>query len=451
VTAPELRRALTFLPCFAVVVGGMLGTGVYLRSALMAQQVGSAPLVLAAWAAAGALSMAGALTYAELAARLPRTGGEYVFLHEAFGARTAFVFGWTRIIVGSASQAAVAVAFATFLSTLTPALAGLKPAMATAAIVVLTTLNCLGIVAGGRAQTVLTTAKVVAVCGLIVGALVFAPNVSLDGLAAEMPGPAAGQGSLGSFGAAMLGALWAYAGWANLPMAAGEVIAPERTLPRAIVGGALAVTAIYVAVNAMYFLVLPFEHVATANSVSHPDAPSVGARAAQAFLGREATSVLLVAFAVSAFGTLNSMLLTTARIGYAMARDGWLPAAIAHVSPASGAPVVAIAGLGALTIVLALMGSLDRLATGATLGYWVFHVACGLALFILRRRDAGAGPSRFRVPGFPVVPGVFVAAGALLVGTSFWTSPIEARWVSAVVVTGMAASRVFRRKLVVRA
>jgi APA family basic amino acid/polyamine antiporter len=447
VTAPGLRRALTFLPCYALVVGGMIGTGVYLRSALMAQQVGSAPLVLAAWAAAGVLSMAGALTYAELAARLPQTGGEYIFLREAFGPRTAFLYGWTRTIVGAASQAAVAVAFATFLSSLSPALLPYKPAVASAAVVLLTSLNCLGVVVGGRAQTVLTGAKVVAVLGLVTGALFFAPAVSIDGLLSDMPGRAPAQGMAASFGAAMLGALWAYAGWANLPMAAGEVIAPARTVPRAIVGGAATVTAIYVAVNATYFLVLPFDAVATANSFAYPDAPSVGARAALAFLGREATTVLLVAFAVSAFGTLNSMLLTTARIGFAMARDGWLPASLGTVSTASGAPVAALVGLGAVTLIFAIVGSLDRLATGATLGYWVFHIACGVGLFILRRRS-GAGEPAFSVPGFPVVPGLFVVCGAVLVATSLWTSPVEARWVFGLLAAGVPSSYVFRRKVV---
>jgi APA family basic amino acid/polyamine antiporter len=261
-----------------------------------------------------------------------------------------------------------------------------------------------------------------------------------------MPGRTAEQGSLASFGAAMLGALWAYAGWANLPMAAGEVVAPERTLPRAIVGGAVAVTAIYLAVNATYFLVLPFEDVASSNSVAYPGAPAVGARAAQAFLGKEATSVLLVAFAVSAFGTLNSMLLTTARIGFAMARDGWLPGRVGVVHGVSHAPVAAIAALGAFTVLLALIGSLDRLATGATLGYWLFHTACGAALFVLRRRQETATPA-FLVPWFPWVPGVFVIAGVLLVASSPWTSPVEARWVLGVVLAGLALCAAIRRKL----
>lgn len=440
----ELRRALTFVPSYALVVGGMLGTGVYLRSALMAQQVGSAPLVLAAWAAAGVLSMAGALTYAELASRVPATGGEYAFLRETFGPRWAFLYGWTRIIVGSASQAAVAVGFATFLSSLSPDLLPLRTGLAVGAVVLLTALNCLGVAAGGRAQTVLTAAKVVAITGLVGGALALSPVVPMEDLmathGAEAPSTAA-------FGAAMVGALWAYAGWANLPMAAGEVVDPARTLPRAIVAGTLTVTVIYLAVNATYFLVLPFEDVASSSSVAHPDAPAVGARAAQAFLGPAATSALLVAFAVSAFGTLNGMLLTTARIGFAMARDGWLPAPIGAVAARSAAPVAALAGLGLLTVGLVTAGSLDRLATGATLGYWVFHVLCGCALFVLRARGKDAPPPAFRVPGYPLVPGVFVGSGVLLIAASLWTTPVEAAWVAGVIAAGAIGSPLFRRKL----
>lgn len=442
----ELRRALTFVPSYALVVGGMLGTGVYLRSALMAQQVGSAPLVLAAWAAAGLLSMAGALTYAELASRVPLTGGEYAFLREAFGPRWAFLYGWTRTIVGSASQAAVAVAFATFLSSLSPDLLPLKTGVAVIVVAALTALNCLGVVAGGRAQTVLTAAKVVAIAGLVCGALALSPGVSLDSL---LPAPAGASTppSAAAFGAAMVGALWAYAGWANLPMAAGEVVDPRRTLPRAIVAGTLTVTAIYLLVNATYFLVLPFEAVATSNSVAHPDAPAVGAKAAQAFLGPAATSVLLVAFAVSAIGTLNGMLLTTARIGFAMARDGWLPAVIGSVGTSSAAPVAALVGLGVLTVLLVMVGSLDRLATGATLGYWVFHVLCGCALFVVRARSGETAGHVFQVPGYPVVPVLFVGSGVLLIGASFWTTPAEAGWVAGVLSAGVVASRLFQRTL----
>jgi APA family basic amino acid/polyamine antiporter len=445
--AIELHRGMTPVHAFALVVGGMLGTGVYLRSALMAQQVGSAPLVLLAWLAAGVLSMAGALTYAELAARLPRTGGEYVFLREAFGPATAFLFGWTRTIVGAASQAAVAVAVGTFLASLMPPLGPWKAVVAVTAVAVLTGINCLGVVAGARAQTALTAAKVVALAGLIGGALAFAPDASLARLADASPTGGDGTGGLSAFGAAMVGALWAYAGWNNLPMAAGEIVNPTRTMPRAIVTGALTVTALYLTVNAVYFVVLPFTAVAASNSVAHPHAPAVGVRAAEVFLGPAGASVLMAAFCVSAVGTLNGMILSTARISFAMARDGLLPALLGQVSPSTRAPVAAIVGLGGLTAILAAVGSLDRLATAATLGYWIFHTLCGIALFTLRRRDGAPPQHAFRVPGYPVVPAVFVACGLWLVISSLWTTPLEARWAFGVLASGVPAYFVIRRKL----
>ena len=433
---PTLHRGLNLIHAVALVVGTMVGTGIYLRPALMAQQVGSAPTVLLAWLAAGLLSLAGALTYAELAARLPQTGGEYVFLRETFGPFTAFLFGWTRTIVGAASQAAVAVAIATFVGALMPALAPWRQAVAALAVAVLTAVNCAGVVVGGRTQAALTGLKVAALVALVTLALALAPDVSPRRLV-EVP-EAAPAVTASTFGAAMIGALWPYAGWNNLPMTAGEIVNPTRTIPRALVGGALGVTALYVLTNAVYFMVLPFDEVASSNSVAHPDAPAVGVKLAQVALGPSAASLLLVAFAVSAFGTLNGMLLSTARVGFAMARDGLLPAAWGHVDERSRAPVGSILALGGLTMALAVAGSIDRLATSAMVGYWVFHTLCGLALIKLRR--AGGGEAhRTRVFGYPFVPAVFVLGGAWLVANSAHAMALEARWAFGVIACGVPA------------
>lgn len=441
---PALRRGLTLVHAVALVVGTMVGTGIYLRPALMAQQVGSAPLVLLAWLAAGLLSMAGALTYAELASRLPQTGGEYVFLRQTFGPFTAFLFGWTRTIVGAASQAAVAVAIATFVGALVPSLASWRQAVAALAVAVLTAINCAGVVVGGRTQATLTAVKVGALVALVALALALAPDVTPWRLV-EMPAGGAAVTASG-FGAAMVGALWPYAGWNNLPMTAGEIVNPTRTIPRAIVGGALGVTALYLLANAVYFMALPFDEVASSNSVAHPDAPAVGVKLAQVVLGPSAASMLLVAFAVSAFGTLNGMLLSTARIGFAMARDGLLPSAWSHVNERSRAPVGAILALGALTVALAVAGSIDRLATSAMVGYWVFHTLCGLALFKLRRRTPEAAPDGFRVPGYPLVPALFILGGAWLVANSARATALEARWAFGVIACGVPAYLLLARK-----
>jgi APA family basic amino acid/polyamine antiporter len=442
----ELRRGLTLVHATALVVGTMLGTGVYLRSAVMAQQLGSAPLVLLAWLAAGLLSLAGALTYAELAARLPRTGGEYVFLREAFGPFAAFAFGWTRTLVGAASQAAVAVAIATFLAALLPWLGAWKPAVAVAAVAALTAINCAGVLAGAWMQTVLTTVKVVALLGVVGGALLFAEEPAIAPLSDLAAGTS--RPGLSAFGAAMIGALWPYAGWNNLPMTGGETVNPGRTLPRAIVGGTLGVTVLYLCANAAYFMVLPFEQVATSNSTAYPDAPALGVRVVQMALGPSGAAILTAAFAVSALGTLNGLLLATARVGFAMARDGLLPAALGRVSPGSRAPVTAILLLGGLTAALAAAGTIDQLATSAIVGYWMFHTLCGVALFRLRRTDGLAGgAAAFKVPLFPAVPGLFVACGGWLVVNSLWTSPVEARWAFGVLASALPAYFLFRRKL----
>lgn len=444
---PELRRGMTLIHALALVVGVMVGTGIYLRSALMAQQLGSAPLVLLAWLAAGLLSMAGALTYAELSARLPHTGGEYVFLREAFGPLAAFLFGWTRTIVGAASQAAVAVAFGTFLGSLVPTLTPWKSAVAAGAVAVLTAVNALGVVAAARTQTVLTATKVIALVALVGGAALLAPDVSFARLIDLAPQGSASPSGLSAFGAAMVGALWAYAGWNNLPMTAGEIVNPARTLPRAIVGGALAVTALYLMSNAVYFSVLSFADVASSNSVRFPHAPAVGVRAVQAFLGPAGTTVVLAAFCISALGTLNGMLLSTARVAFAMAHDGVLPSALGAVSTTTRVPIWAILFLGSLTMALAAVGSIDRLATSAVLGYWVFHALCALALFTLRRKDdARPSDGQFRVPGYPAVPAIVVACGAWLVVNSLWATPIEARWAFGVLACGVPAYALLARR-----
>ncbi len=438
---------MTLVHALALVVGVMVGTGIYLRSALMAQQVGSAPLVLLAWLAAGLLSMAGALTYAELAARLPYTGGEYVFLRQAFGPLCAFLFGWTRTIVGAASQAAVAVAFGTFLGSLVPALAPWKSAVAVAAVAVLAAINALGIMVGARTQTVLTTMKVVALASLVGGAAMFAPDVSVARLAEFAPPDGASPSRVSAFGAAMIGALWAYAGWNNLPMTAGEIVNPARTMPKAIVGGALAVTALYLLSNVVYFSVLPFADVASSNSARFPPAPAVGVKAVQGVLGPAGATLVLAAFCVSALGTLNGMLLSTARVGFAMARDGVLPSGLGAVTATARAPIWAILFLGGLTMALAAVGSIDRLATSAVLGYWVFHTLCGLALFKLRRADdRRQSDDQFRVPAYPAVPAVFVVCGAWLVLNSLWTTPVEARWAFGVLACGVPAYALLARR-----
>ena len=247
---PQLVRGLTFQDTTALVVGTIIGTGVFLKTAKMAQAVGSPELVLLAWLAAGILSLAGALTYAELGAMLPKAGGEYVFLRAAYGDLPAFLFGWMRIVVGSAGSIAIfGVAFATFASALVPLKTvwvektftllgqtihwqfGAKQIVAVGIILLFSGINCMRVVFGGRIQSLLTLAKVVGIAAIVVGVFFFAPTATWGNFRA--PAGAANWSGFSAFGAAMLAALWAFDGWNNMPMVAGEVKDAGRNIPRA--------------------------------------------------------------------------------------------------------------------------------------------------------------------------------------------------------------------------
>ncbi len=266
----QLVRGLTLTDTTALVVGTVIGTGVFLKSAIMAQDAGSPLLVLAAWVVAGFLSLAGALSYAELGAMLPHAGGEYIYLRRSYGELAAFLYGWMRFVVaGSGSIAILGVGFATFLSAIVPLGSswthatytllgrtmqwqfGLTQVVAIAAIAIFAVVNCFTVVVGGRVQTALTILKVAGIGIVIIGIAFLSTEADWAHLAPTSRGDAGGASA---FGLAMLAALWAYDGWNNMPMAAGEVKDPSRNVPRALIGGMVAVMVIYCAANVSVLL-----------------------------------------------------------------------------------------------------------------------------------------------------------------------------------------------------
>jgi APA family basic amino acid/polyamine antiporter len=413
-----LVRALGPWQAASLVVGTIIGTGVFLKTAVMAQLGGSPLWVLAAWGVAGALSLAGALTYAELGAMFPQAGGEYVFLREGWGRFFGFLYGWTRFWIGTpGSIAAYAVGTATFLGGVLPFESGSK-VVAIAVIGVFTLINCFNVRAGGGVQTVLTSLKVVLIAALAIGALA-APGGSWSNVtqSGTFPGVTA-------FGAMVLAALWAYDGWNNLPMAAGEVREPSRNLPRALVGGSLAVLAIYAAVNLGYFHALPFADVAASSSSLYPDAPPVAAKVASQFLGNTTQALLACAMAISAISAMNGSMLTGARVPFAVASDGLAPAWLASLAKGARVPRTAVIVQGAWASVLALSGRFDQLTDAVVFASWLFYALNAGSVLLLRRR-LPAHPRPFRVPGFPIVPMVFVVLAALLLVNTLRTSPRE--------------------------
>jgi APA family basic amino acid/polyamine antiporter len=397
---------------------GAGGTGVFLKTAVMAQLGGSPLWVLAAWAAAGVLSFTGAMTYAELGGMFPASGGEYVYLRRAYSPFMGYLYAWNRFwIVTPASVAAYAVGSATFVSAAVPLepLGGVQP-VALALIVAFTAINCMNVSSGGKLQTALTVMKIVMILGLAAGALV-APRGSWSSL-----GASGGFPGWSAFGAMVLAALWAFDGWNNLPMAAGEIRDPQRNLPRATVGGMVVVLATYALVNLGYFHALPFGEVVTSSSNAYPEAPAVAAKAAGEFLGGPAQALLAIAMTISALSAMNGSMLTGARVPYAVARDGLAPRLLARLSAGARVPAVAVLVQGALSCVLALSGTFDQLTDAVVFASWLFYALNAGSVLMLRRRE----PDRerpFRVPGFPVVPVVFVALAILLIANTIWTSP----------------------------
>ncbi len=456
----EPRRDLTLVHATSMVVGITIGTGIFLKAAVMAQAVGTPALVLGAWAVAGIVAMLGALSFAELGALLPHAGGEYVYLRAAFGDVPGFLYVFNSFLVGGASIAAYGAAVAIFLadihridgvwlertvhvlgSTYTLQL-GMRQLIAVGVIALFAIINCAGVIFGGRVQTALTAIKALSIVAVAAGALFFSDGGDWSNLA---PLPAAQTGGLSGFGAAMFAALWAYSGWQFLPMAASEVRRPDRNLPRAIIGGTVLVLALYLLINVAYLYALPFWQVATANSNAYPEAPSVAGRAVQTFLGNRAAPIAALIFLISSVGALNGTILARARVPYAAARDGLFFAAFGRLSPQSRVPVTSIVLVSVWAALLAVSGTFDQLTNMAVLSYAVFWIPVALSVIVLRRRLPNA-PRPYRVWGYPFVPLVFALVMGWIVVNAFMTSPAESTATLLLILLGLPLYPLFRSR-----
>lgn len=436
----HLVRGLTLPATTALVVGTVIGTGVFIKTAIMAQDTGSASTVLLAWVAAGVLSMCGALTYAELGAMLPHAGGEYVYLRHAYGELAAFLFGWMRFVVGGTGSIAIlGVGFATFLSAIVPITSvwassrfvllgqtidwqfGSKQVVAVVAIMFFTVINCLTVVVGGRVQSLLTVLKLGGIAAVVFG--VFFGSQTADWSHLRATDTASSSGAA-AFGLAMLAALWAYDGWNNMPMAAGEVKDPGRNVPFALIGGMAVVTVIYCAANLAYFYALPFGDVISSNSTRYRDALPVATKAAQTVFGESGGRLISLAFIFSALGALNGSTLTGARVPYAMARDGVFFSQAALLSQRTRVPVYALLFQAIWASVLAISGTFDQLSDYVIFASWIFYGLVTSSVFVLRRKMPDA-PRAYKTLGYPIVPLVFVLVAAWLVVNTLVNRPVE--------------------------
>jgi basic amino acid/polyamine antiporter, APA family len=451
VVAPQLIRGIGMWAAISVNVSNMIGTGVFLKSRVMTCNVGNPKTVMAVWIAAGLLSLAGTFCYSEVAALMPEAGGDYVYLRRAYGRLVGYLFGWMAFTVfRTGSQAALAVGLAIFLNVaLGGALeqwhghifgghAGLggTTLVAVATIWVVTAINCASVSTGGRTALVVTIAKVALVVGIGVGAFVLAPGAfshfsesGLGGTCADVA--ASARGGIAGFGAAMLGALWAYDGWNNVAPLAGEIRDPQRNLPRAFIGGTLLVAGLYLFVNAAYYYVLTPLQVA-----SVPQTSSVATEVSKQFLGPTAVAFMAVAMMISSFGSLHSSVLSNSRIPYAMAREGLFFKELARLSARSNVPVRALLAQGAWASLLAISGTYDTLTDSVIFASWLFYGLVAGALFVFRRtlRDT---PRAYRAPGYPIIPIVFLLATAALIINTFIATPRQALYAAATLIAGL--------------
>jgi APA family basic amino acid/polyamine antiporter len=436
--APTLARSLTLIPAAALIVTNVIGTGVFLKARVMTCNVGSPSLVLLAWATAGLLTLAGALCVAELTAMMPRSGGQYNFIDAAFGKVWAFLYGWMETLLdGAASIAAIAAVCVIFASDLFSAvLTPFQLQLATAATIALVMLlNLAPVRANGWIASVVTALKVALVAGLGIAGLLLGGHVShlaIDagqGLCAGVPDTA--RLGLSGFGAAMIGALWAYNGWNDLSMVAEEVDNPDRNIPRAIIGSSLLIIALYLLVNLGYFLALSPVEIANL-----PESASVAGVVMTTLFGAGVAWLLTLGMLTANLGALHSTFLAVSRLPFAMARDGLLPRGLSVISPRTRVPGRAVLALGAVAIGFAFSGSFDTLTDIIVFMLLVFNGLAVAAIFVLRRRFPDA-PRPYRVPAYPLVAGLFLAGTGFLLVNTLIATPWRALASMAIVASGL--------------
>ncbi len=410
-------RRLGLFSATLAVIGGIIGSGVFLGPEVVAARVRTAGLTLAAWVVGGGVALAGAFCFGELGARRPRAGGGYVYLRDAFGPLPAFLYGWALLLViATGATAAVAVTFANYAV----ALVGLSPTatlpLAVGAIAVVCAINYVGVAPAALTQNAFTLLKLAAVTALIVAGLaVGSPHAPPPVRLTPPDGPV---GIVLALGAALVPILFAYGGWQQTNFIAEELIAPERDLPRALVSGVVGVVAVYLLANLAYLRVLGVAGLAASTA----PAADVMARV----LGPLGRRFISAGIAVSTFGFLNLVILVTPRVFQAMAADGVFLQGLARLHPRYRTPTRAIAFMGAWSIALAVSGTYAELLDYVVFGDWIFFGLTVASLFLYRRRATGAPEPGFRVPAYPWTPALFVLAAAYVVTSSIVANPKNA-------------------------
>jgi amino acid transporter len=425
----ELRRALGPWAAASIVIGTVIGSGIFLVPRTMIRSVGSVEAVAAVWIIGGLMSLAGALTYAELAAALPEAGGEYAYLREAYGPIWGFIYSWTQMWVAkSGSIATMATGFFLYLANFFPPLEtvfysvplpigpGGGPLelrygqlLAIALILLLGLLNYFGVKLGGNVQVAVTALKVA-----LIGSIILA-GIFLGRPHAPSSAPI-GALTFSGFVAALVAALWAYDGWNNVSMVASEVREPQRNLPRALIWGTSGVIAIYLLANAAYFRVLSPGEVAGAERVA--------AEMMRRIFAEPGAAAVSIAAIISIFAALNGSILSGSRVPYAAARDGLFFSAVAQVNQKHRTPGTSILLLTGWSAVLVLSGKFDDLFNLVIFASWILYGMTAAAVFVLRKKRPDL-PRPYRTIGYPIIPALFIAGAVVLIAVTAVERPRE--------------------------
>jgi len=413
-----------------VVIGGIIGAGIFLSPGNVAQRLDTPLLVLAAWGAGGLIALAGAFSYAELGAIFPKAGGQYVYLRDGLHPLAGFMYGWALLLViETGAIAAVAIIFASYALRIVGGPDGARVPLAIAAIVLLSIINYLGVKPGSRVLNVLVLLKVAALAILIGAGFAAAghPGWWTDARVTA----AAGQPTLVAFGAALVPILFSYGGWQSANYVGEEIADPKRNLPRALIAGTLAVVVIYVTVNVVYLRALGLEGLATS--------PAPAAEAARRTFGAYGDVFVSSAIAISTFGFLNLSILAPTRVYYAMAADRLFVPALAALHPRYATPSLAIIVQSTWSCILALTGSYDSLLNYVVFADWIFFGLTVLTVLMFRRSLplSARAPDTFRAPGYPVVQIAFVAIAAAVVASTIGAAPAAAAKGAALIALGI--------------
>jgi APA family basic amino acid/polyamine antiporter len=431
---PGFHRALSTFDATMVVIGGIIGGGIFTNPYIVAQRLDSAGLVLLAWIAGGLVALAGAFAFAELGSVLPRAGGPYVYLRSAFHPLAGFLYGWALLfMIEGGGIAAIAIIFAQYALRVTGSETAQATPLAIAAIVTVSAINCFGVKPGSRVLNVFVLLKMAAITALIIAGAALP-----DRAPAASPSPSTTLLPL-AFGAALVPIMFSYGGWQSANWVTEEIRNPERNLPRAVIAGTLTVIAVYVLVNVVYLRALG--HAGLAATMT--PAADTAARVA----GATGERLISLAVAVSAFGFLHLSVLAPTRVYWAMAADGLFFRRMAELHPRFRTPTLAIIVQAGWAILLALTGTYAQLVNTVVFADWVFFGLAVAAVLIFRRQyPLGSRPAgSFVSPGYPLVPALFVVAAAFVIVSVIWSDPARSSLGAVLLATGVPAYLLWSR------